>query len=462
VPPDKPQPLQQDIPKIDTGRRNTRLQRFASSKLLGPGIFSLVIKVSGAGLSYLMLVAFARLLAPDQFGVFAFSFNLAIVVATIIGFGYSTAILRYWPQYLAQGKSAEAKGAVVMGASFVSLGSGATLALAIVANWLVPDGATHSANYVAIALLAIAFCGADFASGALRAQHSVVGAMLPRDVVWRLAAPALAALLVWMGYALNSSWATLICAVVLLLILIPQFKMITAGTRRIAGEVTARLDWRGTRTSLLPLWGASVVFAMIQQFDVVVVGYFMSGADTGAYFAAQKTATLLSLVLIAGGLVAAPTMAALYQGRKFAELQRLNRKLVLAIAVATIAGFMFLVIAGPFLLRMFNPAFASAYWIMLVLAFGCLVDATAGPTAYLMQMTSFEGAYLKIMITCYALVVALQAILIPHYGGMGAAIASATGTIIWNIWAVWLLRKKASLDPSVFGLLVPVKLSGEK
>jgi O-antigen/teichoic acid export membrane protein len=433
------------------------LKRLTGSKLLGPGLVSLMIKVSGAGLSYLMLVVFARLLPPDQFGIFAFSFNLAIVIATVIGFGYSTAILRYWPKYLAEGKPAEAKGAIAMGLRLLAIGSTITLVAAIALN-----SATHSANHIVIAMLAIAFCGADFASGALRAQHSVVGAMLPRDVVWRLAAPALAALLVWMGYALNSSWATLICAVVLLLILIPQFKMITAGTRRIAGEVTARLDWRGTRTSLLPLWGASVVFAMIQQFDVVVVGYFMSGADTGAYFAAQKTATLLSLVLIAGGLVAAPTMAALYQGRKFAELQRLNRKLVLAIAVATIAGFMFLVIAGPFLLRMFNPAFASAYWIMLVLAFGCLVDATAGPSAYLMQMTSFEGAYLKIMITCYALVVALQAILIPHYGGMGAAIASATGTIIWNIWAVWLLRKKASLDPSVFGLLVPVKLSGEK
>lgn len=438
------------------------MKRLAGSKLLGPGIISLAIKVSGAGLSYLMLVAFARMLAPDQFGIFAFSFNLAIVAATVIGFGYSTAILRYWPQYLAQGKPAEAKGAIAMGLRLLSIGSLLILVVAVAARWLAPSAGTQGANTIAIALLAIAFCGADFASGALRAQHSVVGAMLPRDVIWRVAAPALAALLAWAGYALDNSLATYVCAAVLLLILILQFRMIASATRRIAGEVTARLDWRGTRSSLLPLWGASVVFAMIQQFDVVVVGYFMSGADTGAYFAAQKTATLLSLVLIAGGLVAAPTMAALYQGKKIAELQRLNRKLVLAIAVATVAGFIFLAVAGPFLLRMFNPAFASAYWILLVLAFGCLVDATAGPTAYLMQMTSFEGAYLKIMISCYALVVALQALLIPHYGGMGAAIASATGTIIWNIWAVWLLRRKASLDPSVFSLLVPVKLPGEK
>ena len=62
--------------------------------LLGPGIISLVIKVAGAGLSYVMLVAFAHLLSPAEYGVFAFSFNLSIVVAAFFGFGYATAITR--------------------------------------------------------------------------------------------------------------------------------------------------------------------------------------------------------------------------------------------------------------------------------------------------------------------------------------------------------------------------------
>ena len=82
------------------------------SKLLGSGMISLLIKVSGAGLSYLMFVAFAHLLNAQDYGVFAFSFNLAVVVSAFAGFGYSTAIMRYWPKYLAQGLPEYANGAI--------------------------------------------------------------------------------------------------------------------------------------------------------------------------------------------------------------------------------------------------------------------------------------------------------------------------------------------------------------
>ena len=71
---------------------------------------------------------------------------------------------------------------------------------------------------------------------------------------------------------------------------------------------------------------------MIQQFDVVIVGSLLSKAEAGSYFAAQKSAQLLSIVLIAGGLATAPHMSALYHAGKLIELQALCRKLAIAIA----------------------------------------------------------------------------------------------------------------------------------
>ena len=256
---------------------------------------------------------------------------------------------------------------------------------------------------------------------------------------------------------LTSSVAVYICAFVLLVLLLGQIFLITQTTRQLAGAAPAISDWQGTRNSLLPLWGAGIVFAMIQQMDVVVVGYLMNGAETGAYFAAQKTATLLSLVLIAGGLVTAPTMASLYENKNQNELQKLCTQLVIAIVVVTLLGFVFLVFTGNILLSFFNHSFTSAYPILLILAFACMIDAVSGPTAYLMQMTSYEKAYLKIMVVCYVLVITLQFVLIPRLGGLGAALASAGGTIVWNLWAVYLLRARAKIDPSILGLIWPIK-----
>lgn len=437
-----------------TGQSFSDLQsKFKSvlgNRLFGSGIISLVIKVAGAGLSYLMFVAFARLLSADEFGIFAFSFNLAIVISAFAGFGYSTAVMRYWPKYLAQGKPEYAKGVVKMGALLTVVG----VVTILLIGFLV--GHFSNRNLLSVAALAATFCVGDFAAGVLRAQHSVVGSMLPRDVLWRILAPVAALGIIWFGYGLTSNVAVYTCAFVLFVLLVGQIFLITKGMERLAGAGPAISDWAATRDSLLPLWGAGIVFAMIQQMDVVVVGYLMNGAETGAYFAAQKTATLLSLVLIAGGLVTAPTMASLYEKKSHMELQKLCNQLVISIAIVTLLGLVFLVFAGNILLSFFNHNFISAYPILLILAFGCMIDAVSGPTAYLMQMTAYEKPYLKIMVCCYLLVIVLQFALIPRWGGIGAALASASGIIAWNLWSIWLLRTKAKIDPSIFGLVWPV------
>jgi O-antigen/teichoic acid export membrane protein len=108
---------------------------------------------------------------------------------------------------------------------------------------------------------------------------------------------------------------------------------------------------------------------------------------------------------------------------------------------------------------LFDPAYASAYPILVIVAFGCMVDAIAGPSAYLMQMTSFERSYLRIMAVCYILVIIAQVVLIPRCGALGAAVASSGGVVVWNIWSIFTLRNKAGLDPSLLSIFLPPKQS---
>ena len=432
------------------------LKTLLRNKLLGSGMISLLIKVSGAGLSYLMFVAFARLLNPQDYGVFAFTFNLAVVVSAFAGFGYSTAIMRYLPKYLAQGRPEYANGAIKMGTQLTLLGITIALLIGFVTDFFGSFGSGRS--YFVVAVLASTFCIGDFTAGVLRAQNSVVASMLPRDVIWRILAPLCALIAIWSGYGLNSSLAIYICAFVLLALLSFQIAIVNTNIKQNAVQSPAVSDWAGTRKSLLPLWGAGIIFAMIQQMDVVVVGFLADAGDTGAYFAAQKTAMLLSLVLIAGGLVTAPMMASLYEKNQTQELQKLCRQMVIAIAVVTLFGFLFLVMTGNILLSIFNPSFTSAYYILLILAFGAMIDAVSGPTAYLMQMTSLETVYARMLAVIYVFVFVLQFIFIPKYGVIAAALANASGVIVWNCVSIYFLRKKIGVDPSLFGIFFPTKV----
>lgn len=438
-----------------------QLAKHLPRHIVGSGLISLVIKLLGAVLAYGMVVAFARFLTPDEYGRFAFGLNLAIIAAAIGGMGFSTGIMRYWPKYLVAKDDAGARGVVRLGYQASFVGGFIIVCAAIAGSFFgaIFQSKSQFGEFAAIGVLGLLIGVGDYSTNLLRAQGSTIVSMLPRDVLWRIFSVALTGLLIWFGLTISGPLALVTCAAVLLLVTIWQVLTVRRNMNKALLGSAVRNDWSELQGSLLPLWASSVIFAMIQQFDVVIVGSLLGNADAGAYFAAQKTAMLLSLVLIAAGLVSAPTMASLFHSGKFVELQRLCRNLSIAIAAVTVVGFLFLILLGHQLLGLFDPHFVSAYPILLILAFGCMFDAISGPNAYLMQMTSFERPYLKVMAVCYVVVILSQIILIPRYGSLGAALASAGGVVLWNLWSILILRSQAGLDPSLLSILSPPKHS---
>lgn len=423
--------------------------------ILGAGLISLLIKFGGAVMAYGMIVAFAHYMTPDEYGRFAYGMNLAIITSVAGGFGFTTGILRFWPKYLVAGDDAGARGVVRLGYLSVLTTGGLFLLGAILFSSVdyFKTGHVNNAEWLAIAFLSFFLGICDYSTNLLRAQGSVVESMLPRDVLWRLFAILIGGLFFWQSYKISGPAALFIAAGIL--IVLAGWQVLAVHRRMNASLLSnaSKSVWRSIAPSMAPIWATSIIIAMIQQFDVVIIGSFMSSADAGAYFAAQKTAALLSLVLIVAGLVTAPTMSALYHSHKLAELQRLCRNLAGAIAIVTAIGFIILVVYGHQLLALFDPQFTSAYWVLVIVAIGTMIDAVSGPNAYLMQMTAYEKPYLKIMVVCYGLVLLAQFILVPRFGGIGAALASAGGVVMWNVWAIVVLRRKAGFDPSLLSLI---------
>jgi O-antigen/teichoic acid export membrane protein len=430
-----------------------------AARLVGPGLISLVVKVASAALSYIMLVAFARMLTAEDYGYFGVMTNSAIVLSTVCVVGLHLGAMRFWPAHLEQGAPDLAKGFAVSAQrllAFVSLG---LIAIGLVASLTGLGtglfGIASGALLVAVFAALLAF--SEFYSSLLRAQNQTAWALVPRDIIWRILAPASAGLVLYFTGAVTGVAAILCCVVVLAILTLAQFGVTWRTTQRIVGNVAARTDWKAWRGPLIPLAGASVLFAMVQQLDVVVVGTLLGASEAGSYFAAQKTASLMGLVMIAGGMVAAPLMSAAFQGGRTTELQRICKFLSVAIAVATLVGFAVLAFVGGELLALFDPAYRSAHGLLMVLALGYAIDALAGPTAYLMQMTKLENDYLKIMAMAYAIVLALQLFLVPRYGAMAAAVATTFGYVVWNIAAIALLRRDVGVDSSLLSFLLPPK-----
>lgn len=431
-----------------------------AARLLGSGSAALLIKVASAGTSYLMLVAFANLLGPEDYGFFGYILNLSILLSAVFGLGLPTAIMRFWPTHMERGEKPLARGAVSISLRALAIATALLTLLGILLSLMGIMSAElgFAEAWVFTALLAATFAFADYLSGALRAQGSTIWALAPRDIFWRIAAPGVALAIFVVTGVSDARSAIFSCLAIMVLVCVLQIIKHISLTRHIAGSGEQATDWSNWTKPLLPLWGSSILFALIQQFDVIVVGTLLGPTEAGAYFAAQKTASLLGLVMIAGGMVAAPMMAASFHAGRMDELQRLCRLLAAAIAVSTLAGLVMMALLGNLLLSIFDPAYISAFSVLMVLSFGFAVDAMAGPSAYLMQMTKLEWTYLRVMAIVYALVIALQITFVPRYGILAAAAASAFGVVIWNILAVYLLRREIGIDPSILSVFAGRKL----
>jgi O-antigen/teichoic acid export membrane protein len=429
-----------------------------AARLLSGGSAAAIIKIASAGAAYAMFAALARLLPAGEYGRYAFAVSLALVGSLVLSFGLPVAALRFWPQHRVRGEGALARSFVARGLGVVAAGSAASAALLLVAAHFLTGGVPgYGLSYwVAVGAIVTLMANSEFVQSALRADGAIAWALAPRDVVWRLLviATCFAAGRIHGLQAVPALWLTAAC---LFLVTLPQIAVAIGRMGIGPGDLRGPTHWRAWASAAWPMWGSAVLTGMAQHFDVVLLGMYVGPEATGPYFAALRTATMMTLVLFAANMVGAPLIAEYYHGADRERLRRLNRLMILAIAVPTVLAFLCLAAFGRSLLAIFDPSFVSAYPPLLWLGAGFALSALAGPVNYFMQMVGLERRNLAIQAGAYAAVVAAQCYLAPRHGALGVAIPGALGAVAASFGAAILLRRTLGVDTSVFVYLTPAR-----
>jgi O-antigen/teichoic acid export membrane protein len=427
--------------------------------LLQHGVTALSTKVVAAALGFLFFVMISNVMAVEDYGRFAIGFSLATALSTVAGLGLCTATLRFYPQYVTQGRMDLAHG-------FLRWAGGVTVVTAVAAAIIGAIGVYAYGNfydashinylYASMALLAV-IALSEFAAHLLRAFGLTFMSMAPRDILWRFLVCVTAGILWFNGKKTDSFTILILLSGLLLLLVLWQLVRVSTQLQPVIRGQQLAYDKPVWRVAMLPMWGAAALYSFAQQFDVVLMGHFTTPTESAHYFAALRTANVLGLVLIAGNIISGPIVSRLYHAGDMAGLQKVVKLLTLGIALPTIIGLAILAVIGGFLLSLFNESFVTAYPLLLILGVGFTFDALAGPTGYILQMVGQEKAYLKIMASAYAVTIALQVVLIPIYGSYGAAVPNALGLILANLLLVHKVRKTLGVDPSLLGLFAKAR-----
>ncbi len=194
-----------------------------------------------------------------------------------------------------------------------------------------------------------------------------------------------------------------------------------------------------------PLLFLGVLGVLNNQISSLALGTWSGTSALGLYTAADRLAQIVALPLAAVNLTLAPTFANLYQAGKLAGLQELVTRSARLMTAGSAVVAVTLIVGGKWFLLLFGREFTAGHLPLALLCAGQLINAAIGSVGNLLVMTGHgRDAALGVGIGVLANV-ALSAVLIPRFGAVGAAIATATSLTVWNIVLACFVWKRIGI-----------------
>src|SRR5262249_12864724 len=99
------------------------------------------------------------------------------------------------------------------------------------------------------------------------------------------------------------------------------------------------------------------------------------------------------------------------------------------------------------------PQFTQARITLAILAVTQLFNVGSGVVGALLIMTRHEGDMCRAIAAAAVTNIALTFLLVPRWGAEGAAVSFGIGMVVWNVWAIIALWRKAGLHSTALGKL---------
>ncbi|MEO1694560.1 MAG: lipopolysaccharide biosynthesis protein [Pseudomonadota bacterium] len=413
------------------------------------------VRVASAALLYLSQIAIARWMGSFEYGVYVFAWTWILLLGGLSHCGLDVGAMRLIPQYRERGQTALERGIVSYG-RWITAGVSTLIAcLGAVGLWLWQDQmASHYVWPLYLAFICVPLVAlSHFNDGIGRANGWMVAGLMPPYILRPLlllitmgglfvaGAPLDATSAV--GAAIFATWLAGVVQVVLLQRSMPEH--VKAGPREIELGPWVRMS--------LPMLTISACEMFLQYTDVLVVSAHLPPEQVGIYFAAAKTMALILFVQYAVGSAAAKTYARHHARDDRQALAAAVRDSVHWTFWPSCACALLILFLGKPILWLFGPEFTAGYPVMMILVVGYLMRAAMGPAEFLLNMAGEQNAGARIYIFAAILNLGLNLVLVPLYGLIGAAIATATATSMTALLCGLAARRKLGLNIAIWSNL---------
>ena len=418
-------------------------------------VWSLALKVLGAGVSFTSAVILARNMGVEGYGAYTYATAWLNLLGGLCVLGADNMLIRQVAVYRGRASWGLLRGLLSwVGRAGLAISLGVALpALVIISEYGPESESARLALGFAIVSLPVAVLARMRQATLLGFGHPL-SALVPEGV---LQPAAFLVLVLFFTYGIHDQLGAPSAVLLSLLAAVLSFGMgmfllmkAMPSEVRSAEPVFERHYWAKNAAPLAVLGSLGAIGL---SGPTIVLGMLGREEDVGIFVATERLASLISFMMIAANAVLAPVFARMHDENDHVRLERLAIGSAQGLFLAALPPATLYYFAGGWVLSIFGEAFVGGEAALSILTTGQLVNLGTGPVAYLLMMTGASRQLITGSLIGTAVNLLLSFALIPLWGLEGAAVASAASTILINGFFAVVVFRKMGIAPTMFGSL---------
>ncbi len=410
-------------------------------RMIAPLFGLMGARLAGAGFGFLSQLVLARAFPPDQVGVAFLAISVTTFLSLVITGGYHTIGLTYLARFQAFGRPGLIAAFLAAARKDMLVLAGMAVILASLL-WLIPaDPGLVAAGFWGT-LAAVPLAAIRLNNSAANAQRRFALSYAP-DFVFRSAL-----LLAFVGAlaafgVTQTTWPVLVSLpVIALVVAIGQAVLLGPDNAWPLRPQTARRDmrrfYRGRAVAMLAV---TIAGGATADLVVMIGGLFLSAGDVAVLGVAIRIAALVGFFAMASQQFVLRDLVTARASQGRGAVDMLLWRTNLAGAGTMLTAIVGTAALGSWILALFGPHYATAYWPMLVFLLSQAVRVLGGMNAQLLALSGHQVRSAVLCLAAIAVLVAGSLLLAPVMGIMGMAWATLLAELFWAVGLAMLTQR---------------------
>lgn len=428
----------------------------------GAGI-SFAGKITGTGVKYLTQLSLANFLDAEAFGFYALGLSIYQVVELFSRVGLEVGGVRYVSIHYSRKDIGRLKGILWQTLSLPFI-IGIFFSIIL---WLTADSIAASLfdkpNLGAV--LKMFACSLPFGASVTAGSFATTGFQTTgiKALVWEFLLPLFNLSFIVCfhaaGFGLLGAVGAWVISVILSLMIL-SFCILRVFPELLDRQIKPVFEIVRVILFSLPLSLGSFLWLVLVWTDILMLGYFRPASEVGIYRAASQTALLMTLLSSSLVSIFSPMIANFFSQEEFEAARKLFQKTVRWNFALSMTLFLIVSVTSQDLLRVFGEEFEAGWLCLVILAAGQLTRAGAGGLAvHVLAMSGHQNLKLVGDLISAIMNIALNILLIPRWGILGAAVATGLSLLSINLIRLIQVNQVLGARDYEYGYLKTISIS---